>query len=246
MRKIYLVLLAVCFAAMANAQVTVTNPGNTTPGLAATYTSLQLAIADLNVQTTITGPVIITLDPGNPQTAPVGGYLINPVLTGASATNTITFAGSSNTITAGLQVAGGTAAIASNDAVFKIIGGDWITIQNFTMVENAGNIVLTAGATNTMTEFGVLLVHKSATDGAQINTIQNNTITLNSAYTNSVGIFSSSAMDAVTPFGAQDATSTAGTNSNNKIYGNTISNVAYGIGFICPRLLLRFLKQEMI
>ena len=63
---------------------------------------------------------------------------------------------------------------------------------------------------------------------------ENNVITLNSAYTNSVGIFSTSSSAATTPFGASDATSTAGTNSNNKIYGNNISNVAQGILFICP------------
>ncbi len=61
MRKIYLLMLAICFAAMANAQVTVTNPGNTTPGLAATYASLAAAITDLNLQTAISGPVTITL-----------------------------------------------------------------------------------------------------------------------------------------------------------------------------------------
>lgn len=225
-------LLFVLGTVSVNAQVTVTNPGNTTPGLAATYLSLAAAITDFNLQTAISGPVIITLDPGNPQTAPVGGYAIRALLAGASSTNTVTFNGSSNTITAGLQVAAGTAAAASFDAVFKIIGADWITIQNFTMQENAGNTVLTAGATNTMTEFGVLLVDTTATDGAQNNTIQNNIISLNAAYTNSVAIFSTSASSQGNF--ARDATSTAGTNSNNKIYGNTISNVAYGIYFICP------------
>ncbi len=35
----------------ANAQITVTNPGNTTPVMSATYTSLALAIADVNNNT---------------------------------------------------------------------------------------------------------------------------------------------------------------------------------------------------
>lgn len=212
----------------AEAQVTVTNPGNTTPGLSATYLSLAAAINDLNLQTAISGPVTITLDPGNPQTAPAGGYSITAILAGASATNTLTFVGSGNTITAGLQAAGG-----SLDAIFKIVGGDYITIQNFTMQENPGNTVTATGATNTMTEFGVALFYNSLTNGAQNNTIQNNTISLNVAYANSVGIFSTSSNSAVSTTLA-DATSSAGTNSNNKIYGNNISNVAYGIYFICP------------
>ncbi|MEI2739666.1 MAG: hypothetical protein V9F01_12900 [Chitinophagaceae bacterium] len=58
MRKIYLLLLTVCFAAMANGQigVTVTGNTNTTPNLLATYPSLAAAITDLNLVTSMTGP----------------------------------------------------------------------------------------------------------------------------------------------------------------------------------------------
>ena len=45
----------------ASAQITVTNPGNTTPALNATYASLALAITDVNNRTAISGPVTITL-----------------------------------------------------------------------------------------------------------------------------------------------------------------------------------------
>ncbi len=202
-----------------------TNSGS---GLAATYPSLASAIAALNLAT-ITGPVTITLT-GN-ETAPNNtGYYITATGTAA---NTITIQGSSSTITAGTNTANG-----SMDAVFKIIGGDYITIQNFTIQENSANTVTATGATNTMTEAGILLIHASATDGAQNNTIQNNIITLSSVYANAVGILStsSSTTSNASP-GANtstDATSTAGTNSNNKIYGNTISSVAYGVMFICP------------
>lgn len=204
-----------------------TNGGS---GLALSYLTLADAITALNAAT-ITSPVVITAN--GTEIAPAGGYNITQL--GGTSANTITIdGGGATTITAGLQAAAGTAAAASFDAIFKISGGDYITIQGFTMNENAGNTVLTVGATNTMTEFGVLLIHASATDGASNNTIQNNSITLNAAYTNSVGIFSTSSSSPTTPFGALDATSTAGTNSNNRVYGNTISNVAQGIIFICP------------
>lgn len=202
-----------------------TNGGS---GLAGTYPDLASAITALNAAS-ITSPVVITAS--GTETTPAGGYSITA--TGTSTNTIVIDGGGGTTLTAFTPQVTGSAA-SSFDAVFKIVGGDFITIQGFTMNENAGNTVITPGTTNTMTEFGVLLVHSSATDGAQNNTIQNNTISLNSTYTNSVGIFSTSASS---PANATlDATSTAGTNSNNKIYGNIISNVAYGVYFICPPL----------
>jgi hypothetical protein len=226
MRKVLLLLSLVAVSFCVNAQVA-TNGGS---GLNPTYPDLATAITALN-GAIITDPVIITLT-GN-ETAPNGtGYYITAT---GTVSNTITIQGSSSTITAGVNSAGG-----SFDAIFKIVGGDYITIQNFTMQENAANAVITTGVTNTMTEMAVLLIHGSATDGAQNNTIQNNAITLNSTYTNSVGILStsSSTTSNASPGASTvlDATSTAGTNSNNKFYGNTISNVAYGMYFICPPL----------
>jgi Ig-like domain CHU_C associated len=209
----------------AKAQVT-TNSGS---GLAASYPSLAAAITDLNLAT-ISSPVVITLTAS--ETAPAGtGYYITAT---GSVSNTIIINGAGFTVTAGANTVAG-----NMDAIFKIVGGDFITIQNFIMVENTvANTVTTAGATNTMTEAGVLLIHASATDGAQNNTIQGNTITLSAAYANSVGILSTSASTTTNASpGANttlDATSTAGTNSSNKVYSNTISSVAYGMMFICP------------
>src|SRR5688572_2129326 len=121
MKKIYTKILVGALAMLgtagAYAQVTVTNPGNTTPGLAASYADLATAITDLNLQTSIAGAVTITLDPANPQTAPAGGYAITATLAGASATNTVTISGSSNLITAPTNHTVG----ALTDAFFKII-----------------------------------------------------------------------------------------------------------------------------
>ena len=86
-----------CFAlfassALAQIPVTVTNPTNTTPNLAASYTSLANALTDLNLVTAMTGPVTLTCTVGNSETAPIKGFVVgsatlDPVL---SATNTIT------------------------------------------------------------------------------------------------------------------------------------------------------------
>ena len=222
--KIFTGLLLLLANAGAYAQVTVTNPANTTPGLSATYADLATAITDLNTQTDITGPVVITLDAANPQTSPAGGYVINASLPGASATNTVTISGSNNIITAPTNHTVG----AINDAFFKIIGSDYIILQNFDMQENAANTTTTA-ASNNMTEFGVALFYATTTNGAQNCTIQNNSITLNKIYQNTFGIYSNSGHSATSVSSGVPATTAAGGNSGLKIYGNTISNVNNGM-----------------
>jgi len=227
MRAIYILVLLLLLSFVGMAQVTITNPANTTPNLAATYTSLDNAITALNTITSISGPVIITLNAGNPQTAPAGGYVIQ-FSASTTAANSITIAGSNNTITAFAPQPAGNL----NDGIFTIIGADYVTIRNFTMQENAANTI-TAAATNNMTEFGVALFHISATDGAQYNTIQNNTISLSLTYSNSFGIYSNTRTAASAVTAISDITNVGGSNLGNKIYSNIISNVNYGIVFIC-------------
>jgi hypothetical protein len=230
MKKIYLLIVTgVLFVSASFAQVvTVTNPANTTPSLNATYPSLNNALIDLANITAISGPVIITLNPGNNQTAPVNGYTIS-VNAATTAVNNVTIEGSNNTITASASLATG----ALNNAIFSIIGADHITLQNFTMQENPANTVNTPAASNNMVEWGVALLHLSATNGAQNNTIQNNTISLNRNYRNSFGIYSSTRHTSADVGTTHDVTNgTTGPNSGNKFYGNRISNVNMGIALI--------------
>ncbi len=94
------------------------------------------AITALN-GATITAPVVITVTAN--ETAPAGGYSITAT---GTAVNTITIDGGNFAITAFTpQVAG-----RLYDAIFKILGGDYITIQNFTMQENASNTTTTAAS----------------------------------------------------------------------------------------------------
>ena len=227
MKKIYLFLLmGLLFPIAGLAQVTVTNPTNTTPNLAATYTSLANAITALDGITSISGPLTITLAAGNPQTAPAGGYAIQFAATTTLANN-ITITGNNNIITAFTPQAAGS----YNDAIFKIIGADYITLQNFTMQENVANTIINGG-TNNMTEWGVALLYASPTNGAQNNIIQNNSISLNRTYTNTFGIYSNTRHDAITTSVTADITNnTTAPNSGNKVYSNAISNVNYGISF---------------
>ena len=206
--------------------VTVTNPTNTTPNLAANYGSLALAITALDGITAISGPIVITLNPSNNQTTPAGGYVINFTAV-TTAVKTVTIEGSGNTITAfNPQVSGRT-----YDAIFTIIGSDYVTIQHFTMKENALNTT-TAVASNNMTEYAVAFFHLTATNGAQNNTVQNNTISLNKAYSNTFGIYSNTNHVQTDGLTSSPPSSTAGANSGNKIYGNAISNVNMGVCFV--------------
>jgi len=190
------------------------------------YATLALAITDLNTVGVGPGGVTLNMVAGNPETAPLGGYSITA--TGVSA-NQITLVGNGNTITAAATQSAG----AINDAVFKIIGGDYITLSGFTIQENAANTTTTT-ASNNMTEFGVAVFYASTTNGANNVTIQNNTISLNRAYPNTFGIYSNSTHDALAVTTASTATGANGGNHNLRIYGNTVSNVNNGIVVVGP------------
>ncbi len=151
------------------------------------------------------------------------------VLTTTSAANPVVIQGNGNTVTApALQTAGNL-----NDAIFKLIGADWITIQGCTMLENAANVV-TVAATNTMTEWGVALLYVTATDGAQNNTIQINTIDLDRTYQNTFGIYSNSTHTATAVTVSATATGATGGNHNLKVYNNSITDVNQGIVVVGP------------
>ncbi|WP_293874224.1 GEVED domain-containing protein, partial [Flavobacterium sp.] len=179
---------------------------------------------------TVTGAVTCYVDASATaytETATAGGISITKT---GTVLNTITIkkqGSNAATITAFTpQVSGNI-----NDAIFKIIGADYITIDGLTMQENSANTTTTT-ASNNMTEFGVALFYTSLTDGAQNNTIQNCTISLNRTNLNTFGIYSNTRHSATAVTTSAEVTAATGSNSNNKIYANSISNVNYGIVFI--------------
>jgi len=188
------------------------------------YATLAAAITDLNAQGVGPGGVTLNVIAANPQAAPIGGYSITA--TGTLA-NPIVITGNNNTVTApNPQTAG-----SLNDAIFKIIGGDYITLQGFTMQEHTLNSTTTA-INNDMTEFGVALFYASPTNGAQNNTIQNNIISLKRIYQNTFGIYSNVTHSSTDMSTLADITSASGSNSNNKVYFNNISSVNEGMVFV--------------
>jgi hypothetical protein len=207
--------------------VSVTNPTNTVPNLNTTYPSLAAAVTAVNGITSISGVVVITLNPSNPQTAPAGGYAINFTAVTSGSSNII-FEGNNNIITAFTPQTSGSI----TDALIKLIGVDYVTIRNFNLRENSSNTGTVAGSNN-MTEWGIALLCSSTTNGAQNNTLLNNTISLNKNYRNTFGIYSNTNHSATAPSSTLSITDAVnGPNSNNKVYGNNISNVNMGICFV--------------
>lgn len=188
------------------------------------YLTLDSAIKDLNTNGVGTGGVTFNLLPGNPQTAPVGGYSITAIGTGS---NQIVFNGNGNIITASSSLISGSL----TDAIFKLIGADYVTINNFALNENPSNSTQTP-ASNNMTEWGIALLRAASNNGSQNNTITGNTITLKKQYANSFGIYSSTRHTATDVITVSNAGSDPGINRSNSIKGNTISNVNFPVSII--------------
>ncbi len=152
MPRSILSLIFVClFCLNSSAQVS-TNGGS---GLSLSYSTLSEAISALNAAT-ITAPVIITLQ-GN-ETAPSGGYVITAQGTMA---NPITINGNQKALF------GSSANVAGSftDAVLRLVGADYVIIQNFIIMENPAALNETP-STNTVTEWGIALLGASTSNGA--------------------------------------------------------------------------------
>jgi len=196
------------------------------------YPSIAAFVADLNLQGVGPGGVTLTVPAGYTETAPAGGYIITAsgtvsdqiVITGDGALP-LPIITASPALTAG----------ALNDAIFVLHGADVVTIQGLQLQENPANTI-TAAATNNMTEWGIALLYITTTNGAQFNSIVNNTISLDRTYQNTFGIYSNSTHSLTSVTTSVTTTTLAGNNGGLKIHGNSISDVNNGIVVVGPTL----------
>jgi hypothetical protein len=181
------------------------------------FHSISSAVTALNING-VAGNVTIDVSAGHTETAPSSGIVLNMCALSnslqSSSTQTIIFqkagAGANPLITAG-------AGTGTTDVIFAIAGADYITIDGISLQESGSNSTATTRA-----EFGYVITGCSGTDGAQNNTIKNCVITLLKTNTNATtGI-------AILNNGIT-VTAVSGTNSYNKLYSNTISNVYHGV-----------------
>ncbi|MEO8769742.1 MAG: hypothetical protein ABI402_06650, partial [Ferruginibacter sp.] len=203
------------------------------------YLSFARAIYDLNTRG-ISGNCIFSVPAGYTETVPLkglklGSALLNPeTATGKTIIFSKSGAGANPLLTAytgGL----GSFASAQPDGIFCLRGVDNVSINQIDLTDNAANVTV-----NSQMEYGYGIFKFTTSDGAQNNTIQNCNITLNKTHAasgsapnpdGSNGIVIMNAVDTIVLTAFVPA-SANGTNSNNKIYGNTISNVHNGITLI--------------
>ncbi|GAB3830642.1 hypothetical protein GCM10028821_19310 [Hymenobacter jeollabukensis] len=181
------------------------------------YASLSAAITDLNTAGVGTGGVTFNVAAGYTETAAnltitATGTAANPIVFQKSG------AGANPLISAGVGTS------TSLDGVIRLSGADYVTFDGIDVAESAANTTAT-----TQTEFGYVLMRASATDGAQNNIIRNCVVTLNKTNTATIGIAGVSFTTASST--AVAATSPAGANSNNLVYGNVVTNATKGIDF---------------
>ena len=208
----------------------------TIPG---TYASLTAAVADLNAQGVGGSGVTFNIAAGYTELLTAR---LDITATGTSGTPIVfvkSGAGADPVISSyvGSNASGG----ATPDGMIALIGSDYVTFDGIDLAESAGN---TTGTTQM--EYGYGLFKASGTDGANNNTIQNCTITLNrnnigpaagAGFITGAGIGGSMgiAVACCTPTTGttlMTVTATSGASSNNHFYHNTIQNVMSGIDML--------------
>lgn len=205
-RSIFTLIIALLFSATSFGQLT---GAKTIPG---DYPSVQAAIAALNSSGVGPGGVTFNLGLAYTETftTPTAGHITT--VTG-SATSPIVFQKFPLGPNAVITSAAGT--LLTMDAIISIAGSDYVTFDGINLIDNPSNTTAI-----THMEWGYAILKASATDGSQNITIKNSVITLDKTHTASVGIYSNNHTTSVNT--QLVVTAASGSNSNLKIYGNTI------------------------
>ncbi|MBP7716549.1 MAG: hypothetical protein KA121_00010, partial [Ferruginibacter sp.] len=196
------------------------------------FASFDSAVSALN-RRGISGDVTIQAVSGIVETVPVGGLKLGPVA-GNTGTRRIRFTNDGLGAHPLLKAfAGGSATpatVTAQDGIWSISGVDNLTIDGIDLLdENTLN--------NATMEYGYGFFKVSGTDGCQNDSVINCVITLNkvnnvtgagTSYEGNKGIWMVNSTSTA-PTTALTVTAASGSNSNNRFYNNTISNVHNGI-----------------
>lgn len=204
------------------------------------FASLTTAINALS-SNGVCGPVVIQIPGGFTETAPSSGFVIQygsgvpvsdqtkPVMIrkkGTAGNHPLLTAWNNST---GIITAGSTT---SGDGIFKVVGGDYISIDKVDLQENSLNT-----AAGPWMEYGYALLKENATNGSQHCTISNCAITLSKLNNTSSGTTGNEAgstgIASLNTSNSSSAnvvvTSSTGANSYNKFTGNVVKNCFNGI-----------------
>jgi hypothetical protein len=212
MKKLFLLFISFMLSGISFGQLTGTKtiPGN--------YATIASAIADLNTQGVGAGGVTFNIAAGYAETfaSSTTGYITSN--TGTSA-NQIIFQKSGSGANPKITAPTGTGTM---DAIICFSGVSFITFDGIDIQEKAANTTAT-----TQMEWGYAILKASATQGSQNITIKNCTVSLHKTYAATYGIYSNNHTTAAMM--QLIITTTSGQNSNNRFYGNTITNCNNGI-----------------
>ncbi len=211
-KTLFTLSIALIFIASSYAQLTgvKTIPGD--------YPTLAAAITALNSSGVGTGGVTFNIAAGYTETftSPTAGRITT--LSG-SASNPIVFqktgTGNNPLITSGTGVA-------TIDAIIAIGGCDYVTFDGIDVKDKTTNFTA-----NAKMEWGFAILKNSVTDGSQNITIKNCTVTLDKNYDYTKGIYVNN--HTLTSASQMTITAFSGTNSNLKIFNNTLTNCYTGI-----------------
>jgi hypothetical protein len=221
-----LLLLAIVFS-VSTLQAQLTGV-KTIPG---DYATISAFVADANSVGIGAGGVVVNVAGGHIETSTAvialtaTGTAANPIVIQKSGVG-------ANPLITSYTGGTGTPGSATQDGVFALVGSDYVTIDGIDLVENAAN-----SSNPSSMEYGFGMFKASATDGCQFNVIRNCAITLsniNNASGSGPSFDGSRGINLINALiTAQTTTVTVtdalGSNSNNQIYSNTISNVNIGI-----------------
>ncbi len=183
------------------------------------YATIAAAIAALNASGVGTGGVTFNVTAGHTETfATLTAGVIST--TSGSFSNPIVFQKSGNGANP-LITAAVVSTTSGTDGIIKFAGCDHVTFDAINLQENAANVFPNS------TDWGYAILKESGTNGSQYITIKNCTVTLNKVNSLSVGVYL--ANHTATSTSSLTVTNVSGTNSNEKIYSNSISNAYKGI-----------------
>jgi plastocyanin len=191
------------------------------------YATIAAAIADLNAQGVGSGGVTFNVAAGHTETS--SNIVVAIATNQPTVSNTVVFQKSGSGANPLITAAPGVST--SLDGIIKLSGTDYITFNGIDLLDPPSNADFT-----TMMEWGFALLRRSTTDGCQNVVIKNCAVTLQKANIQSSTVFSIGIFVANrdTNGTTVNATEPAGQNSNNRLFGNTISNVVVGIRFLAP------------
>lgn len=221
-----------CFALLIFGSGSLFGQVSGTKAIPTDYATIAAFITDINTNGIGSGGVTLNIPSGYTETAPVGGFSITATGTAANPIIIQKSGVGANPVLTAYTGGTGTPGAAVQDGIFSLVGSDYVTIDGIDLMENASNTANPA----TM-EYGFGLFKASATNGCQFNTIQHCTVTLsivNNASGSSPAVDGSRGINIVnslitTQTTSVTVTAAGGSNSNNKVYSNTIKNTNIGI-----------------